>query len=81
VTGQNAHGDRKIKGRALLFDIRRGKADRNLVGRDVETAIFKGGTDPFPGFLDAGIRETYQDKLRQAVTDVYFDVYGKGVNA
>ena len=80
MTGQNPKSDRKVEGGTFLFDVGGGEVDGDFIGRDLETTVFNGRSDSFPGFSDAGVRKADQDELREAVTDIDFNVDRESVD-
>jgi hypothetical protein len=71
--GQDAEGDRKVEGGALLAQSRRRQVDRDAIGRKCIAGIPDRGADALPALPHGGIRQTHRGEDRQPARDVDLD--------
>ena len=69
--------DGKVKGRAFFFCIGWGEVDRDPFGAELIAAVFDGGADALPAFLDGIVGQTDKDGRGQAAARIDFN--GNGI--
>lgn len=73
--------EREVVHRPLLADIRRCQIDRDAADRIGEAAVFHGGADPVPGFLDCGAGQSYHVEARQSLGKIGLHIHHEAVHA
>ena len=80
LLGQEAQGDGKVEGGALLLPVGRGEVDGDLPGRDVVAAVLQRGPDALLALPDGRVGQADGDELRKSEGNIGLDLDGIGLD-
>ena len=76
--GEDAQGNRQVKTRAFLANVRRGEIDRNFSERKLVRRILDRRPHPISGLLNGGIAQANHGKIRHSTGNVHLNLNDSG---